>query len=162
MDNFTISTRMTNKEYVRVMFIGLYKKPVYIIGTLLGIYILTTAALGHFHVVEYYSDTPWYEIAAGVFILCAPILILLIAYQQFISNPSFKNEITYTFGENGIAIQGPTFKSEMLWTHITRHKELGKFLILYHTKKFGNFIDKTKLTPAQIAFIKSKAGKSVL
>jgi hypothetical protein len=55
-----------------------------------------------------------------------------------------------------VTVQGLTFKSEFLWAHIIKQKESGKFLILYQTKKTGNFIDKSKLTAAQLAFIKSK------
>lgn len=58
--------------------------------------------------------------------------------------------MTYTFSENGVVIQGSTFKSEFLWEHIVKQKELDKFLILYHSKKFGNFIDKTKMTVDQL------------
>lgn len=42
------------------------------------------------------------------------------------------------------------------FSHIIKRKEINKFLILYHNKKFGNFIDKTKLTNEQLQFIKSK------
>jgi hypothetical protein len=149
MEDFTIKMHLTKKEYAKVMFVGLYKKPVFILATLFGLYLMTTAILD-------YSGTPLYEIICGAFLLLAPTLIVLIAINQFASNLSFQNDMTYTFSENGVAIQGMTFKSEFLWSHIIKQKELGKFLILYHTKKFGNFIDKTKLTTNQLGFIKSK------
>jgi hypothetical protein len=59
----------------------------------------------------------------------------------------------------GVAIKGLTFNSDFLWSHIIKQKESGKFLILYHSKKLGNFIDKTKLTQEQLAFIKSRVRK---
>ena len=55
-----------------------------------------------------------------------------------------------------MTVQGITFKVEFLWAHIIKQRELNKFLILYHGKKMGNFIDKTKLTYDQVKFIKSK------
>lgn len=156
MDDFTIKTRLTTKEYRKVMFIGLYKKPAFIVATLLGLYLITTVVLDYLNIINYYSDIPLFEIICGTFLLLAPTLIVLIAVRQFTSNPSFQNDMTFTFGESGVAIQGLTFKSEFLWTHIIKQKELSKFLILYHNKKFGNFIDKTKLTTEQLNFIKSK------
>jgi hypothetical protein len=159
MEDFTIKTRLTTKEYSRVMFVGLYKKPAFILATLLGLYLVTTAFLDYLKVIDYYSETPLYEIICGTFLLLAPSLIVLIAVRQFTSNPSFQNDMTYTFGDGGVVIQGLTFKSEFLWTHIIKQKELGKFLILYHNKKFGNFIDKTKLTADQLDFIKSKVSR---
>jgi YcxB-like protein len=157
METFTIKTRLTTKEYAKVMFAGLYKKPAFILSTLLGLYFATTVILNYFKVIEWYHETPIFEIACGIFLLLAPTLIVLISVRQFRSNRSFQNDITYTFGDSGVAVQGLTFKSEFLWSHIIKQKELNKFLILYHSKKFGNFIDKTKLTTDQINFIKSKA-----
>ena len=141
------------------MFIGLYRKPVFIVASLLGLYFATTIVLYYLNIVNWYSDTPTFEIICGAFLLLAPTLIVLISVRQFTSNPSYQNDITYTFNENGITCQGLTFKSEFLWTHITKQLELRKFLILYYSKKFGNFIDKTKLTTEQLQFIKSKVGQ---
>ncbi len=156
MNDFTITTRLTTKEYAKIMFVGLYKKPGFILATLLGLYLATTIILDYFNVIDWYSDTPTFEIACGAFLLLAPALIVFIAVRQFTSNPSFQNDITYIFREDGISCQGLTFKSEFLWTHIIKEKEIGKFLILYQSKKFGNFIDKTNLTTEQLNFIKSK------
>ena len=156
MEDFTIKTRLTTKEYTKVMCIGLYKKPAFILATLFGLYLITTAVLDHLNIINYYSEVPIFEIICGVFLIAVPALIVWIAVRQFKSNPSFQNDMTYTFGEDGVAIQGFTFKSEFLWAHIIKQKELGKFLILYHSKKFGNFIDKSKLTADQLKFIKSK------
>lgn len=55
-----------------------------------------------------------------------------------------------------MTIQGFTFKGEFEWAHIIKREEIKNFLILYHSKKMGNFIDKTKLTSEQLQFIKSK------
>ena len=141
------------------MFVGLYKKPGFILATLLGLYFMVTLILDYFNIVSLYTDTPYFEIFCGLFLLLAPTLIVIISVRQFVSNPSFKNDITYTFGETGMKVQGLTFKGEFVWTHIIKQKELGNFLILYHSKKAGNFIDKSKLTLDQLQFIKTKVGQ---
>ena len=117
---------------------------------------MTTVVLHYLNAIQYYSDTPLFEICCGLFLLLFPLLIVIVSVRQFASNPSFQNDIHYTFSDQGIAVHGLTFKSEFLWSHIIKQKELGKFLILYHNKKAGNFIDKTKLTAEQLQFIKSK------
>jgi hypothetical protein len=159
MDNFSITTRLTAKEYSKIMMIGLYKKPAFILATIFGLYLLMTAISDHFEIVGYYFGTSYYEIFAGVFILLGPALITVIAIRQFKSNPSFGGEIKYTFGEAGMSVQGSTFKGEFLWTHIIKQKEISHYLILYHSKKMGNFIDKTKLTPEQLLYVKTKVRK---
>jgi len=156
MEDFTITTRLTSKEYAKVMLIGLYKKPGIILATIFGLYCVVTVMLNNFNIIKFYTDVPYFEIFFGLFLLFAPTLIVIISVRQFLSNKSFQNDIRYTFGENGISVQGLTFKSEFLWVHIIKQKEINNFLILYHTKKLGNFIDKSKLTLDQLQFIKSK------
>jgi len=159
MEDFTITTRTTTKEYAKAMLIGLYKKPGFIIATFAGLYLLITVILYHLKIINYYSDTPYFDFFCGLFLLFGPILITLIAVRQFNSNPSFQHNIKYTFSDKGMAVEGHTFKGEFLWAHIIKQKEISKFLILYHSKRMGNFIDKTKLTTGQLQFIKAKVGQ---
>jgi hypothetical protein len=156
MEDFSITTQTTTKEYATVMLIGLYKKPVFIIISVYGLYLLATVILDHFNVIAYYSEIPYLELFGGLFLLFAPVIITLMAVRQFTSNPNFQNSITYTFSDDKMTIKGHTFKGEFLWAHIIKQKEISKFLILYHSKRMGNFIDKTKLTAEQLQFIKAK------
>jgi len=159
MNEFSINTRMTKKEYAKVVLIGLYKKVGFIISTIVGLYLLITVILDYSKVINYYSDTPYYEFFCGLFILIAPLLITIISVGQFNSNLSFQNSIKYTFSDMGMTVEGTTFKGEFLWEHIIKLKEVSNFLILYHTKTTGNFIDKSKLTKEQLQFIRTKVGE---
>lgn len=154
--NFSITSCLNKQDYIRVMFIGLYKKPGFILGTILGIYFFATIVLDQLNIIAWYTETPWTEAALGLFMLFAPALIVLMSVNQLKSNPSLLSDVTYTFTDTRMGVKGLTFKSEYLWEHIIKQKETGKFLILYHTKKFGNFIDKEKLTGEQLDFIKAK------
>lgn len=155
---FTITTCLNEKDYIKVMFIGLYKKPYYIIATIFGSCLLTTSVLNYFNVVNIEVYSPLTDAILGLFLLLSPSLIVLLSLSQIRSNPSFLKEMTYTFTEAGLSVTGMTFKSEFLWGNVLKQKEIGKFLILYHTKKFGNFIDKSQLSTDQLIFIKSKVG----
>jgi hypothetical protein len=154
--NFAITSNLNTRDYTKVMFIGLYKKPTFILCTIVGLYLLTTVILNHLKIIQLYDSPPSYEMICGLLLLLAPTLIVIMAVSQFKSNPSFQNDITYIFSEEGLVVVGITFKTEFSWQHILKQKEIGNFLILYHTKKFGNFIDKSKLTAEQLVFIKSK------
>lgn len=156
LEDFSITTRLSEKEYSKVMFLGLYRKPGFIAAAIFGIYFLVTIVLDHFKIIAYYSETPYLEIFLGLFLLLFPSLIVLASVRQFRSNPSFQHEMTFTFGEDGYKVQGLNFKGEFQWAHIIKRKEIKDFLILYHNKRAGNFIDKTKLTTGQLQFIKSK------
>ena len=153
---FSITTRLNKQEYIKTMFIGLYKKPYYIIAAIFGSCLLATSGLNYFKVIDFQVYSPIVDVILSLFLLLSPSLIVLLSISQIKSNSSFLNEMSYTFNEAGVAVTGMTFKSEFSWNHIIKQKEIGNFLILYHTKKFGNFIDKSKLTSEQLGFIKEK------
>jgi hypothetical protein len=159
MQDFTITTKMRKMQYARVMFFGLYKSIGIIIATIFALFLLATSILNHFKITDYHTYNPATDFVLGLLFLLSPALITLAAVRQFTSNPSFLQGIKYTFSENEMKVEGKTFKGEFLWAHIIKQKEKGKYLILYHSKRMGNYIDKTKLTPEQLQFIKSKVGQ---
>ena len=156
---FSITSCLNKQEYIKVMFIGFYKKPGFIIGSVVGFYLLITALFDYFNVIDFYTFSPITDGILGLFLLLVPSLIVLLSINQVKSNPNLLNDMTYTFTDTGMTVTGITFKSEFSWEHIIKQKEIGQFLVLYHTKKFGNFIDKSKLTPEQVLFIKTKITK---
>ncbi|MBS1914706.1 MAG: YcxB family protein [Bacteroidetes bacterium] len=156
MQEFTITTRMPKKEYANAIFFGLYKKPGFILVSILGLFFLTTTILNYFKITNYHTYSPMIDFLWGLFFLISPALYTLIVVGQFNSNPNFQHDIKYTFSENELKVEGRTFRGEFLWGHIIKYREIGNFLILYHSKNMGNFIDKTKLTTQQLQFIKSK------
>jgi hypothetical protein len=156
MEDFSITTRLTEKEYSKLMYVGLYRKPGIIVATFLGLFIAVTLILDHLRVINYYSETPYFEVFGGLFLLLLPTIIVQMSLKQLRSNASYQHSITYIFGEKGIRVQGLTFNAEFQWSHIIKRKEIGKFLILYHSKKLGNFVDKTKLTTEQLEFIRGR------
>ena len=156
MENFTIATEMTAKEYAKHYLLETYKKPAFIFAGFIGLYQLTTVTLNYFNVINFYKETPYSEFFVGIFLLFCPALLSLLAVKQFKSNVACSGVISYTFGENGIVAEGSTYKSEYTWAHILRQKESGKFLVLFHTKKSGSFVDKTTMTKDQLEFIKRK------
>ncbi len=160
MEDFSITTQLTARDYSKAMFVGFYKRPSILLMAVFGFYLVITVILNYFNIINFYSEIPYFEISGGLFLLLLPPVIVIIAVRQFLSNPSFQKEIKYTFTENGMLVQGLTFKGEFLWAHIIKQKEISNFLILYHSKKMGNFIDKRKLKSDQIKFIKSKVGKN--
>ncbi len=159
MDDFTITTRITRADYSKFMYAALYKRPLFILVTLLALYLFFTVILNYFGVIKFYTETPYFETTAALVILIGPTLIVIATSKGYVSHPSMHHGIMYTFKNDGISLQGQTFKSELSWAHIVKIKETKKYLLLYSSKKIGNFIDKSKLTAEQIQFIKSRIGQ---
>jgi len=156
MEEFSITTRMTAKEYAKLMLTGIYKKPKYVIGNIFGLYFIITIILDHMGIINWYDETPKLEICLGIILLLLPLLVVIAALRQFKSNANSQSDIVISFNNSGFTVKGLTCKSEYTWTHIRQIKEIGGFLILCQSKNAGNFIDKKKLSPEQVNFIKSK------
>jgi hypothetical protein len=156
MDDFTIITRFTKSDYTRFLYREIYKKPLIILATLVGLYLFVTSVLSYFQIENPYTKDPFFDLVLGIIILLGPTIMVFIAAKGYMSNPSLQHDVEYTFNNDGVNVQGLTFKSELMWAHIIKLKETKKFLILLSSKRLGNFIDKSKLTPEQIQFIKSK------
>lgn len=159
MEDFSITVRLTEKEYSKIMYSGLYRKPGMVVTGIVGIFLILSTIVDPLKIIAPFPDMPYVEIVVGLLGLLLPTLIVLMALKQLRSNPGFQHEMVYTFSEEGFKIQGNTFKGEFQWAHIIKRKEINKFLILYHSKRMGNFIDKTKLADNQLQFIRSKVGR---
>lgn len=130
MEEFSITTRLTEKEYTKVMFLGLYRKPGFIAAGILGFYFLVTIVLDYFKIIAYYSDTPYLEIFLGLFLLLFPSLIVIASVRQFRSNPSFQNEMTFTFSEDGYTPRHLNKSKVIYFLFVSRFHHLKQFRIL--------------------------------
>jgi uncharacterized membrane protein len=159
MDNFTITTLFTKKDYIKFLYRRVYRNPVIIFVTLVGLFLLVTPVLKIFGLVIYDSKTPYTDLITGLFLILTPIVAVLIIAKGHSSSPSMQHEVTYTFGEEGVFAKGLTFESNLKWAHIIKTKEIKKYLLLYSSTKLVNFIAKDKLSEEEIQFIKSKVKK---
>ncbi|WP_298153598.1 YcxB family protein [Flavobacterium sp.] len=146
MESFSIVSNMSKNQYLKVMLLGLYSKPAFIAVVLFGGYLVI-------------FNESYQQVVLGLAFVLSPVIIALIAARQFGSSPGSGDDIAFTFGENGITVEGSTCRSEFTWEHIVKQKEISNFLILYHSKRVGNFVDKRKLSAAQLQFIKDCVGK---
>ncbi len=151
--NFSITTCLNKRDYINFLFIYLYKQPYYVISSIFGLCLLIISALD-FSKITYIVGSPVLTLLCGLYLVFAPTLTVILTLRRF--NSILQRDMVYTFSENGIIVEGVTFKTELSWAHILKQKEIGKFLVLYHNKKSGNFIEKSKLTDEQLFFIRSK------
>lgn len=159
MEPFSITTRLSVKDHAKVMLIGLYKKPSFIVIALFGFYFDALLLLDYLGYIIY-ETTNWYlDLFYGIFFPLFPLLITIMVVIQGNSNETLRSAMKYTFDENGMTAEGANCKSEYLWPYFIKKREINHFILLYHTQKFGSYIDKRMLTPEQLEFIKSRIKK---
>lgn len=139
MQDFSITTTLSLTDYAKVYFLGVIRKPAFILIPLFGLYMM-------YH--ESYI--------MGVFFIVAPVLATWTAVRRYKSNADYNSVIQYTFGENGIRTEAPSCTSDYAWSHIVKYQQISHFIILYHGNNTGNIIDVQKLTPEQLQFIRYK------
>ena len=159
MEPFTITVKLTTKEYSKVLYRVLYKKPSYILFTVVGLFMLLMATLEVTGVIES-KDPSIFGFGVGLGLLSFPSILIWMSVKQLMANPSVASGIEFTFSEEGFKSRGETFNAEFTWSHILKQKEFGDFIVLYHNKTSGNFIRKSELSLAQLDFIKSKVRNS--
>jgi hypothetical protein len=162
MNPFTITTQITAKEYGKASLAGLYKKPVFILLSIWGLYAVVASFFTSISFFKPEADNPYPGLVPGILLLFLPLLLVLISLSQFNSDRKYRDSIKYTFDEKGMTSEGKTFKSEYAWDHFIKQKDVGKYLVIYHTKKTASFLDKSKLTQEQLEFIKGKVKQLII
>lgn len=69
--------------------------------------------------------------------------------NDFESNKSIQEEITYQFSNEKIEIVGETFHSEVSWTTIFKINELKNWFMIYHGNNTVNLVPKKNFTQQQ-------------
>jgi hypothetical protein len=101
-----------------------------------------------------YTDAPFEDkvrtiqtllpVWAGVFSL--PILFVVASYFSAVSrlrhNPNLRNELKYSFSDEGIATEGPTMRGSLTWSGLHRIEETRHAFLLFHDKTTAQVLPK--------------------
>jgi hypothetical protein len=138
-----IETKLEQKEFIKVMFILTYRKPLYILFTSLGFLPLLIPAF-YFHegAILPMSDIIVQLICSSYFFVFLPITIYYNARKNFSTNVRIQEKITYEISESKIKCTGETFTSERTWEKLHKILELNNWIILYESRSTGSFIPK--------------------
>ncbi len=156
--DFSITNSLNKRDYINYLFIYLYKRPFYIIASIFGLCVVIMSILDFLKITDI-EGTPIFTLFCGLYAVFMPALVVLLTVRR--NKAILLRDTVYTFSENGIIVEGGTYKTELSWAHIVKQKEIGKFLVLYHSKSVGNIIEKSKLTDEQLFFIRYKVNPLV-
>lgn len=162
MQKFSTLVRLVSLEYARMMYAAFYRKPLFIILTIIGLYFMITVLLYYAGLIRFYTATPYFELFCGALLLLFPSLIVLMSVLQAKKSPAFKDGVRYTFSEAGVSMEISTGRTDVSWAHFTGCKDSGLYLMLNQNKRTGYILDKRQLSDEQVAFIHLKcSGKSI-
>lgn len=138
-----IQTKLEFKEYLRLLFILTYKRPIVIIVTLLGVAIIAMSLLYFTNIILPNSFEHIIQLILGIFIITyLPFSVWLGAKRTFKTHKLIQETIIYDFQENNVTITGETFNSEIELDKLYRILELKDWFLLYHNNRLMNIVTK--------------------
>lgn len=155
-----VETKLIKKEYLKLMLLMVYRRPMIIFLNIIGLVMITGTLLYAIGDYSMYSESP---IVPGImgffFVLFIPISVLFRAHKSFSSNGRVQEKITYDFTDEKTIIIGETFSSEMSWEKTYKVKELKNWILIYQNKQMFNLIPKTAFGD-QLSEFKSLVNKN--
>lgn len=157
------TTKLTFKEYLRVVYLLTFKKRIYIlIFAIFSLYFI----LGVLH-FAINLDTPILKIDSpfqGIVLpFIVPSLLLLSIYfsakKFYDSNKRIQEQISYSFIENKMIIEGESFTSESLLTQAHKIIEYKRFFLFYQSSLTFNILSKEQMTKSEILNLRSILNK---
>lgn len=138
-----IESKLTIKDYQRIMFNLNGRKPIVIILFILGFALIVTSVLYFIGFKIPFSEPPYFQLFLGLFIVILyPLFFILSVRKTFMTHLRLHERIIYEFNPDKIIITGETFKSEMNWSKIYRIQELRNWILIYQNRLIANIIKK--------------------
>lgn len=138
-----ITTKITFKEYVRLMFILTYRKPLTAFVTFLGVYSLAAIVLFYSGYDSYFNEPSMIQIMLMIVLLVLiPFSVYYNAKKLFASQARIQEEIIYEFTDDKIKLTGESFNVEQTWEKTYKVVELKSWVLIYQSKLVANIIPK--------------------
>ncbi|MGC2696972.1 MAG: YcxB family protein [Candidatus Angelobacter sp.] len=90
----------------------------------------------------------------AVLCLGSPLLLKRAYQKAYRRNPSYQGKRSLILNENGLALSGDTFSSQLKWEHFIRFVEDEKVLLLYQGSQVVQIVPKRQLSQEEILELK--------
>ena len=138
-----VEAKLERKKYLKLMYLMVYRKPVIIFLTIIGIVMFIGSIAYVLGYRDLHTDPPYVPGVFGFFIVFViPYSILRNANKNFSSNGRLQEKIVYEFTSDLIKIKGHSFTTEMDWEKIYKVLELKNWILVYQNKYIFNVIPK--------------------
>jgi len=152
MNTFSITHRLTLKEYRKLTFALSYRRPVFVIVNLMAalflLYNLVLLFSKKIGVMD--SDTYGYGIFITSMALVMVLLLFFTTARNFRTNYRLNENITYQFSDEGYTVTGESFNSNLDWNKVYKVRIMPGWLLIYHSRALANLI---KIDPSDLEHI---------
>ncbi|MDE1191886.1 MAG: YcxB family protein [Arachidicoccus sp.] len=157
MNNFSLTTQLTQQEYCKLFLQLSYKQRVYQIITMMGILLLILSIIRFFIPNMLTSKVQLFLLCFSIYTLVLfPVLIWLRSKKIYKTNLALQEAIHYQFSDENVIVNGGGIESVFAWKDFGKVQQTKSFLLLYNYNRAAYFIKLKDLTQEQINFIKLK------
>jgi len=153
--------RLGIKDYISYNFYSLYKKPIIIFATILGICLWFVVLLYYLDAFNFgLNEFPNSQLLMAIFFtILFPVFVYFNAVYRYKSNPRYQKLLVHEFDTEWIKIKGESFESKLTWESIYIVKETKNWFLIFTSKYVANIIPLSQLNPDQIIKFRAMAKK---
>ncbi|MEL6253130.1 MAG: YcxB family protein [Bacteroidota bacterium] len=154
MKKIEIESQINEKEYIKLMYTITYRRPIMIILTVVGVFMLFLG-IRYVIVFDKWEDIPFQMLIFGFAIsILLPIFMYWSSKRSFNATPRIREKMIYTFDTEEIHILGESFNSSMSWDKVFKIRETKEWLLLYQNKIVANLIPKSSFSTEEYSALK--------
>ncbi|MGF7231071.1 YcxB family protein [Arachidicoccus sp.] len=157
MNNFSVTTQLSQVEYCKLFVRLSYKQRLYQIITIMGVLLLILSIIRFFTTSIVSERTQWFLFCFSVYCLVLfPLIVWLRAKRIYKGNQGLQSSIHYTFTETGLTLNASGIESKFGWKDFGNVQQTKDFFLLFGYNRAAYFIKMKDLTAEQMVFIKTK------
>lgn len=142
----TIETKISLKEYVRLLLTVTYRRPLLILLLLFALLVLSWIVIYRQHLVDDVPEPGFYQYTTLVLILIIqPLVVFYTIVTNYQSSGHLKEKLKIQFTAEEIMITGETFYTELTWTKLYKITEMSKWFMIYQNNLSAIIIPKRSL-----------------
>jgi hypothetical protein len=154
---FSVKAYLTKPEFVSLSVRRTLASPIILFFTVIGLVGMILGLLEVLHLIRPVISVYPTLFMGFYFAIAFPAFNALLAARNYKYGVLSSREITYTFSEEGLSLQGDGIESTLLfWQGIVRKQRVGKHLLLFTDRVSAFILPMDGLSEGQLDFIRSK------
>src|SRR5207253_7183381 len=128
-----IKTRITFKQYLKLLFTLTYRRPIMILVVIVGLFSLTWILNGQFNFLLLPSPTFYQYITLILVAVIQPLVIYTTIRKNYHSSNHLKEPLEIEFTGSQVKIKGKSFYTELDWEKTFKIVELKNWFVIYES-----------------------------
>ncbi|MBK8497956.1 MAG: YcxB family protein [Flavobacteriales bacterium] len=146
----TIRTKITLKEYTKLLFPLIYRKPMMIVILCAGVAVLGWV-VGYALGLEFLPEPQIFQcITMALIVVVQPLMIFLTIRRTYISSNHLLEPLLMEFDQERIRMTGDFFYMEVIWAKTFKVVELRDWFMIYQNTMSAVIAPKRSFAPGEV------------